>query len=189
VSIIGRLRELGLPFADVQGVLGAILVAGVQTVSVALPRIVALLLDTGEWARVKAQPELVARAVDEGLRCIVPVPATIRIVSREATARGHRFRSGSRAFIFTYNLAKDSRTFTYPERFELARPGDQLARHLWYGSGPHFCLGFALAQRELCAVLETLLDAPGRLRIVRRRYAGKVLLPGYARLDLRAVAA
>jgi cytochrome P450 len=117
------------------------------------------------------------------------VPATVRIVSREAIVRGHRFRGGSRALIFTYNLAKDRRTFPCPERFELSRPGDQLARHLWYGSGPHFCLGFALAQRELCAVLETLLAAPGGLRIVRRRYARNVLLPGYARMDVRAVAA
>jgi len=87
----------------------------------------------------------------------------------------------------TYNLAKDPRMFPAPQRFDMNRPVDPRARHLWYGSGPHFCLGFVLAQRELCAVVDALLRAPGRLRVVRRRYARRVLLPGYARLDVRAL--
>jgi cytochrome P450 len=186
-SIIGRLRDLGLDFDEVQGVLGAILVAGIQTVSVALPRIVAMLVDTGEWLRLANRPELVAAAVDEGLRCCVPIPATIRSVACDTVVHGHRFAAGSRAFVFTYNLAKDQRMFPSPQRCDITRPVDPRARHLWYGSGPHFCLGFALAQRELGAVVETLLRAPGRLRIVRRRYARHVLLPGYARLDVRTL--
>jgi cytochrome P450 len=102
---------------------------------------------------------------------------------------GHRFAAGSRAFVFTYNLAKDARLFPSPQRFDITRPSDPRVRHLWYGAGPHFCLGYALAQRELCAVLEALLRPQGRLRVVRRRYARKVLLPGYSRLDVRMVPA
>jgi cytochrome P450 len=186
-SIIGRLRDLGLEFDQVKGVLGAILVAGIQTLSVALPRIVAMLLDTGEWVRLADRPELVSAAVDEGLRCCVPIPATIRSVARDTIVHGHRFAAGSRAFVFTYNLAKDPRMFPAPQRFDVMRPVDPRARHLWYGSGPHFCLGFGLAQRELCAVVETLLRTPGRLRVEHRRYARNVLLPGYARLDVRTL--
>ncbi len=137
-SIIDRLRDLGLPFEAVQGILGAILVAGVQTVSVALPRIVALLLDSGEWSHLRHQPNLVCAAVDEGLRCTVPIPATIRSIAQTGTVRGHRFTAGGRAFIFTYNLAKDPRLFPSPERFDILRASGQLARYLWYGSGPHF---------------------------------------------------
>jgi cytochrome P450 len=186
-SIIGRLRDLGLQFDEVKGVLGAMLVAGTQTVSVALPRIVAMLVDTGEWVRLADQPELVPAAVDEGLRCCVPIPATIRSVARDTVVHGYHFAAASRAFIFTYNLAKDPRMFPAPQRFDMKRPVDTRARHLWYGSGPHFCLGFVLAQRELCAVVDALLRAPGRLRVVRRRYARRVLLPGYARLDVRTL--
>jgi cytochrome P450 len=184
-SIIARLRELGLNFDEVKGVLGAILVAGIQTLSVALPRIVAMLLDTGEWLRLANRPELVPAAVDEGLRCCVPIPATIRSVACDTVVHGHRFAAGSRTFVFTYNLARDPRMFPSPHRFDITRRVDPRARHLWYGSGPHFCLGFALAQHELCAVVETLLHAPGQLRVVRRSYARHVLLPAYARLDVR----
>ncbi len=209
-SIIGRLRDLGLEFDEVKGVLGAILVAGIQTLSVALPRIVAMLVDTGEWVRLVDRPELVPAAIDEGLRCCVPIPATIRSVACDTSVNGHHFAAGSRAFIFTYNLcdtsvnghhfaagsrafiftynlAKDARLFPTPQRFDMNRSVDPRARHLWYGSGPHFCLGFGLAQRELCAVVDALLRAPGRLRIVRRRYARKVLLPGYACLHVRTL--
>jgi len=146
-----------------------------------------MLVDTGEWVRLVDRPELVPAAIDEGLRCCVPIPATIRSVACDTSVNGHHFAAGSRAFIFTYNLAKDARLFPTPQRFDMNRSVDPRARHLWYGSGPHFCLGFGLAQRELCAVVDALLRAPGRLRIVRRRYARKVLLPGYACLDVRTL--
>jgi cytochrome P450 len=184
-SFASRLAELGLSESEVKGVLGTLLLVGTQTTSVAVPRIVALLLDTGEWSRLRADRGLLGSAVDEGLRCTVPVPATIRSVARDSEVHGHRFREGSRAFVFTYNLAKHPRLFPDPGVFDIARRcAEPRARHLWYGHGPHFCLGFALAQREIAAVLEALLDVPGELRVVRRRAARGVLLPSYARLEV-----
>ncbi len=186
-SIVERLGGLGLTFDDIKGVLGTLFLVGTQTTSVAVPRIVALLLDTGEWSRLRADRGLLSSAIDEGLRCTVPVPATIRSVAHDAEVDGFHFRAGTRAFVFTYNLAKHPRLFPNPERFDIARRcGDPRGRHLWYGSGPHFCMGFALAQREIGAVLDALLDVPGELRVVRRKAARGVLLPGYAQLDVRA---
>jgi cytochrome P450 len=185
-SLACRLAELGLTNIEIKGVLGALLLAGTQTTSVAVPRIVALLLDTGEWSRLQADRSLVASAVGEGLRCTVPVPATIRSAASDTQLGDRHLRRGSRVFVFTYNLAKHPRLFPKPERFDVARRcNDPRGRHLWYGSGPHFCFGFALAQREIGAVLDALLEVPGRLRVVRRRAARRVLLPAYRVLEIR----
>lgn len=186
-SLATRLAELGLQPEEVKGVLGALLLVGTQTTSVAVPRIVALLLDTGEWERLLVDRSLVPSAVDEGLRCTVPVPGTLRSVALDTELGGRSLRRGSRVFVFTYNVAKHPRLFPRPDRCDVARRcDDPRGRHLWYGSGPHFCLGFALAQREIGSVLEALLDVPGRLRVVRRRVARKVLLPSYSALEVSA---
>jgi len=91
---------------------------------------------------------------------------------------GHHFAAGSRAFIFTYTCQDAACSRRHSARYESLRRSSRSATVV--GSGPHFLSGFGLAQRELCAVVDALLRAPGRLRIVRRRYARKVLLPGYA---------
>jgi cytochrome P450 len=184
-ALIPRLKAAGLGFAEVQGVLAALFMTGTQTISTAVPRLVALLIDSGEWADVRGAPARLDCVIDEGLRCIIPSPVMIRAVRDDTEVAGNRFRRGSRAIIFTYNVLKTPRFYPHPSRFDPKRVHEPPVRHLWYGAGHHFCLGFALAQQEMRAALQALLAVDGTPRIVRRRAARRVMLPSYARLDLR----
>ena len=184
-SLMHRLREMGMPVEEARGVISIFFIAGALTTAVALPRIVALLVDSEQMAGLGDDADRVARAIDEGLRFTTPVPATVRVAQRDAEVRGRRIRGGSRVVILTSNLARDAALFPDPHRFDAARVHDARARYLWYGAGPHFCFGFPLAQRELRLALGVLAALPGRLRIVRRRAARGVLLPSYARLLVR----
>ena len=184
-ALIPRLKAAGLRFEEVQGVLAALFMTGTQTISTAVPRLVALLVDSGEWARLRDDPARLDCVIDEGLRCIIPSPVMVRAVRDDAVIEGHRFRTGSRAVIFTYNVLKASGFYLHPSRFDPDRDHDPRVRHLWYGAGHHYCLGFALAQEEIRAFLQALLAVEGMPRIVRRTAARKVMLPAYARLDLR----
>jgi cytochrome P450 len=87
--------------------------------------------------------------------------------------------------LLTANMARDPAVFPRAGELDIHRTFDARGRYLWYGAGPHFCLGFPLAQREMQLVVGELARLPGHLRIVRRRAATGVLLPAYARLDLR----
>jgi len=98
---------------------------------------------------------------------------------------GHRIAAGARVVILTCNLARDPGLFPSPDRFDPERVHPPQSRHLWFGAGPHFCLGFAVAQRQLAVVLDALLDLPGELRIARRRAARAVIVPAYRRLEVR----
>jgi cytochrome P450 len=185
-SIIERLRALGLGFDEVKGIVAVLFLVGMVTVSTAVPRMLALLVDTGQLARLRARPALLPSAIDEGLRCVVPVPAMARSIGEGTIVEGHRFGGGRRLLLLNYNICKDGRCAPQPWRFDIERPADPRLKHLWFGAGPHFCLGFALAQLEMRAVLGTLLDLPpARLRIVRRRYARGVLIPAYSALHVR----
>jgi cytochrome P450 len=184
-SVVARLRAAGLSFGEARALVGALLVVGVQTVAAAVPRIVALLADTGAAAQVRDRPDLFAPAIDEALRFTAPSPVALRVTARDATVDSRRFRAGTRVLILTYNLAKCPRYFPEPWRFDPTRRPDPRVRNLWYGTGVHFCLGFALAQEEIRAIVRAATAAPGTLRVIARTPARGAFLPAYARLLVR----
>jgi cytochrome P450 len=184
-SIIQRLRSLGLTPDEVRGVTAALLTVGTQTVSATVPRAVALLVDTGQLTLLRARPELRSSAIDEALRYIVPAPIMLRSVEKTRDVLGHRFKAGRRMLILAYNLMKHPRWFPAPRRFDITRQHDRKVRHLWFGAGSHFCLGFNLAHREIGTVFEVLETLPGEVRVVSRRYARNVLIPTYSSLVIR----
>jgi cytochrome P450 len=184
-SFVRRLRDAGFSFDEARGVVSVLFIAGTLTTAAALPRIVALLVDGGHLAALGARPDAVTGAISEGLRYSTPVPATVRIARRDTDVGGQRVRAGERLLILTCNTARDAALFPEPDRFDPARPHNPRARYLWYGAGPHFCLGFPVAQAQLDLVIRALLELPGTLRVVRRRAARGVVVPRYARLDVR----
>ncbi|MDF1506286.1 cytochrome P450, partial [Roseisolibacter sp. H3M3-2] len=189
-SVARRLRDLGLTFEEARGVLSILLLAGAITTAAALPRLVALLLDAGQWDAARERPpDGLAGVLAEGLRFAAAVPVTVRVAARDVSLGGRRVRRGTRVVVLTCNAARDPALFPDPDRFDVARAHDPRARHLWFGAGPHFCLGFALAQRQLRRTLEALLAVPGTPRVVRRAAARGALIPAYASLVLRVDAA
>jgi cytochrome P450 len=185
-SIIGRLRGLGFDWEDARGMVAVMILAGTETVSTALPRIVAILVDHGVWPALAADRSGLDATIDEALRLIVPSPVMLRSAEVDVELAGRRFRRGERVVLPTYNLARDrAQVAGDPERFDPARPISPGIRHLWFGHGPHFCLGFPLAKAELRTALDCLLDAAPDLKVVNRRAAHHVLFPHYASLDVQ----
>lgn len=183
-SFVRRLRDLGLTFEEARGVLSLIFLAGTLTTAAALPRILALLIDSRQFDALRTAPEAIPLAVSEGLRFTTPVPATMRIAQQDTSVMDRRIKRGTRMVVLTCNLARDPSVFEHPDRFIANRRQPQRSRNLWFGAGAHFCLGFAIAQRQLQMVLQGLASLNGALRIVRRSAARGVIIPAYARLEI-----
>lgn len=181
-TVPGRMRDLGLSEREAMGAVGAFVLTGTETIQSFVPRLVAIAHDTGWTARLLADDaQLRRRAVEEGLRVTVPTPAMLRSVRASASVGGVPVAAGDRVVIATVNCCRAS------GGFDPDRPVDPAVRHLWFGAGPHFCLGMPLAMAQVDAVLDALAAAAtdGRVPVVgRRRAARGVLVPAYRSLEL-----
>lgn len=186
LGVMGRLRELGLGFEEARALAVVIILAGTETVTSGAPRIVALLLDNGQWASLAGDAGARASVVDEGLRLTTPSEFILRSTHTEATVAGHRFRRSERVFVSLYGMTRWQRLYADdPEQLHLGEPMPRELRHLWFGAGPHFCIGAPIAREELRRLFEAL--APfDRLRIVKRWPAAGVLFPAYGGLIVQA---
>jgi cytochrome P450 len=176
-TVPGRLRELGMTESEARGAVAALVLTGTETLVSFLPRLVALAHDTGWLARLVEDPARTDAVIAEALRITVPSPVMLRSVAARGRVGGVPVRPGDRVVIATLSCAKDTGPFD-PERPQPAR-----LRRLWFGAGPHFCLGAPLAMAEIGAVFSAVLEIPG-VRVVARRVARRVLIPGYASLVL-----
>ncbi|MDY7101248.1 MAG: cytochrome P450 [Actinomycetota bacterium] len=109
-----------------------------------------------QWARLRAEPELVPLAVEEILRWASPVAHFRRTAIAPMELRGERIEVGDVVSLWYPSANRDEDVFTDPDTFDVGRdPNPQIA---FGGGGPHFCLGASLARLELRVVLEELLD-------------------------------
>ena len=184
-SVLARVKQLGLTAEEARGVIGMLLLVGTETLTTAVPRIAALLVDSGQQRDLRREPKLMQPAIDEALRFVVPSPIMLRSVISDVTVAGHRFNACGRVMLFTYNLFKHPDLYPKPRQFDIHRDQPACARNIWFGAGPHFCLGFGLAQLEMRMVLASLTTLPRELEVVRRAYGWGMFIPGYARLDVR----
>ncbi len=178
-TVMGRMRALGLSAEEARGAAGAFFLTGTETVATLLPRLIALLADHGQLGRVAADPALLDRAVEEAMRVTTPTPVMLRSVHRPAEVAGVAIRPGDRVLIATHNCCRALGPF------DLDRPHPPELRRLWFGAGPHFCLGYPLAMAQIRRVARTLLAA-APLRITRRAAARGVLIPTSRDLAVRS---
>ncbi|MFJ3406276.1 cytochrome P450 [Promicromonospora sp. NPDC090134] len=182
-TVPGRMRDLGLSEREAMGAVGAFVLTGTETVQSFVPRLVAIAHDTGWTGRLlTGDAPTRRRAVEEGLRVTVPTPAMLRAVRADAAVGEVPVAAGERVVIATVNCCRAA------GGFDPGRPVDPAVRHLWFGAGPHFCLGMPLAIAQVDAVLDALAAAStdGRVPVVgRRRAARGVLVPAYRSLELR----
>ncbi|GAA2419087.1 cytochrome P450 [Actinomadura vinacea] len=184
-TVMGRMRALGLSEAEARGAAGAFFLTGTETVATLVPRLIALLHDAGRLdgtARTASSPTALDRAIDEAMRVTTPTPVMLRGVHRRAELGGVRVGPGDRILIATHNCCRAYGPFD-PD----GPPHPPELRRLWFGAGPHFCIGYPLAMAETRAVARTVLAA-APLKITHRAAARRVLIPTYARLVVRGKA-
>jgi len=105
----------------------------------------ALLQHPDQLARLRADPGLIDRAVEECLRFDGPILLTIR-VTREDTTFGDKIIPADSVVMCILSAAnRDPAVFPEPDRFDIGRDG---AENLAFGGGAHFCLGAHLARME-----------------------------------------
>ncbi len=114
-----------------------------------------------QWARLRAQPELLRKAFDESLRWDSTVQTFFRTTTRATEMAGVSIPAGAKVLLFLAAANRDPRKWTRPEAYEIDR---QTSGHVGFGFGIHQCLGQMVARQEAELVLEALLP---RVRSIR----------------------
>ena len=109
----------------------------------------------GQLDRLRQDPALLPRAIDELLRYDTPLQMFERWVLEDVELAGVAVPKGAELGLLFGSANRDPATFPDPDRLDLARPA--AAQHLSFGAGIHYCLGAPLGRLELELSFGTLL--------------------------------
>ena len=127
----------------------------------------ALLGHPQQLERLRRDPALVPRAIEEILRYDGPTGASVRIVSEQHEFHDKTLAAGDRVFVMINAANHDPRAFDHPERFDILREPNL---HLTFNFGPHFCMGAPLARLEGRVAIARLIEAMPNLQLASDRY-------------------
>ena len=97
--------------------------------------------------RLRHAPDLVASAATESIRYEPSIPAVPRTVVEPVEVDGRQLPAGTLVLLSTAAANREPGVWDDPDRFAVDRFADPSApRLLSFGSGPHYCLGAALAR-------------------------------------------
>ncbi len=184
-TVIAQLKHRGFSFEDAKALLAVLMIAGTETVSASLPRIIAMLIDDEQWEYLASHKNELEYALNEGLRLTSPSPMILHSVLKDHEIEGYKFKKDRRLLVILVNILKNPRYFPDPFKYDFHREQDPKIRSFWFGAGPHFCLGSELAKKELRTIIGALLDIKGKPVIVQRRYGRGSSFPGYQTLKLK----
>jgi cytochrome P450 len=160
-----------------------LLVAGNETTTSLLGTMLLSLAERPEqYARLRADPDLVPSAVEEALRHTSPIQGLYRTARRDYGMDSAMIPAGGRVLLLFGAANRDPRHYPDPDRFLVDRnPTD----HLGFGSGIHFCLGAHLARLEAAVVLRELAGrVSGLTPVGAPEWIENPSLRGLARLPL-----
>jgi cytochrome P450 len=142
----------------------AVLMAGTDTTRNQLACSVALFAEhPAQWELLAQRPELAPRAVEESMRYLGAVRATVRFASEDIVYRDILFPQGTIVSTSLAGANRDPEVWEQPDEFDITQ--ERGTAQMTFGSGIHFCLGAALARAELQEALPLLAQRmPGLAR-------------------------
>jgi cytochrome P450 len=133
-----------------------LLVAGHETTTNLIGSAIWLLLKhPDQHARLRANPALMASAIEEVLRFESPLHRVGRTALNDTNVAGVTVRKGETVFLLLASANRDPVQFTQPDEFDIGRTPN---KHIAFGYGIHFCLGAALARLEAPIALNAFFE-------------------------------
>ncbi|WP_327098734.1 cytochrome P450 [Nocardia vinacea] len=143
-----------------------LLPAGLETTYRSSGNLLYLLLTHPEqFEAVQRNHDLIAQAVEEGLRYETPLTLVQRYVTEDAELEGVAIPQGAVLDLCLGSANRDETRWERPEEFDIFRTH---IPHISFTAGAHTCLGLHLARMETRVAMEALLS----------RLTGFTLVPG-----------
>ncbi|GAA1011479.1 cytochrome P450 hydroxylase [Acrocarpospora pleiomorpha] len=110
-----------------------------------------------QWSRIREEPALARRAVEECMRVEPAVHSILRQVREEFEFEGWRLAVGTGIMCVTASANRDEHAYPRAAEFDVTR--DPAPGHLLFGGGPHLCPGNLLVKSEVALALQRLTSA------------------------------
>jgi cytochrome P450 len=121
-----------------------------------------LLTNPEQLDALRADRNLMAQAIEEGLRWEPPLLGIMRTATRDTEIDGMAIPAGSIVAVNLGSANHDERYWDHAEEFDIFRAPRQ---HIAFAWGPHMCLGLHLARMETRVALTQVLDRLPNLRL------------------------
>jgi cytochrome P450 len=144
----------------------------------------ALLRQPEQMQRLRTEPELTTRAVEEFLRFDAPLQRFRRVVRQDLEMHGRILRQGQLVMAFGGSANHDPAMFEEPDRLDVGRWPNP---HLAFGNGIHFCPGAALSRLEGRIAIQRLVARFPDLRLAddeQAEWRPNIAFRGLARLPV-----
>jgi cytochrome P450 len=169
-SVLRGEEAAGLSPGEVSSNAAVLLFGGIETTEGAITgALLNLLSHQDQLAVVRAEPGLLANAIEESMRIEPPAASIDRYATRELELGGALIRRGDLVTISLAAANRDPAVFPDPDRFDVRRAN--AVRHVAFAHGPHVCIGMHLARLEARLALALLLEGMPGLRLDPQRPA------------------
>jgi cholest-4-en-3-one 26-monooxygenase len=174
----GQVNGEQLPIFELLSYFALLIIAGNETTRNATTGgLYAFIDNPDQWARLKRDPALVPKAVEEIVRWTSPVIQFTRKATEDTDLAGQKIREGDEVALFYPSANRDESVFAAPNKFDIGRYPNQ---HIAFGIGEHFCLGANLARLELQVMFRQLaervdaVELTGPIQRMRSSFVGGI---------------
>lgn len=137
-----------------------------------------------EFAKLKANPDLIPNMVSEIIRWQTPLAHMRRVATQDVELQGQTIRKGDRVLIWFASGNHDERKFENPDRLIIDR--ENARSHMAFGYGIHRCMGNRLAELQLRILWEELLKRFDNIEVVDEpERVQSNFVRGYSRLMVK----
>jgi len=157
-SVIANAKINGELISDFEALSYYVIVATAghdTTSSTTAGGLLALMQNPAEFAKLRANPDLLPSAIDEMIRWVTPVKNFFRTATEDVEFRGKKIRKGDNLLMCYWSANRDEDVFDDPFTFRIDRSPN---KHIAFGYGAHVCLGQHLAKMEIRSLYKELLS-------------------------------
>lgn len=164
--LASEVNDKSLSKEEVKGVLSLTFAGGRDTIINAVTNTVAYLAEHPESLdRLKKEPEITTKAVEELVRYFSPLTQMGRVVTEDTQVCEHAAKANSRISLCWASANRDASVFETPNNVVLDR---KLNPHVGFGFSTHNCLGATHARQLLAILIGSLSEKTSSIDILNK---------------------
>jgi len=146
--------------------------------------VLALNQNPAEYDKLRNDPSLIPRMVDEMIRWQTPLAHMRRTATQDTELRGKQIKKGDRVVMWYVSANRDEDAIERANEFLIDRKDSK--KHLSFGWGVHFCMGSRLAEMQLRVLWEEIVKRFDFVEVVEEPVRVKSpFVKGYHEMKVR----